>query len=77
MERISLPEVSLQEYIEPETLRLQLRTDRAARKRFQIPAPYEFAVSLRAYVQRVGDTCPLCRDSEEGDSREGEEAVSG
>jgi hypothetical protein len=58
IERISLPEILLQEYVEPETLRPPLRTDRAARKRFQIPAPRELAVSLQTYVKGVGGTCP-------------------
>jgi hypothetical protein len=75
-ERISLPEISLQEYVEPETLRPPLRTDRAARKRFQIPAPHESAVSLQAYIKRVGGIGPLCGHSEEEDSLEEEEAVS-
>jgi hypothetical protein len=76
MEKSSLPEISLQECIEPETLMPPLRTDRAARKQFQIPAPYEFAVSLRAYVKRVGGTCPLCGHSEGENWLEEEEAVS-
>jgi hypothetical protein len=73
---ISLPEISRQEYVELETLRPPLRTDRAACKRFQIPAPHEFAVRLQAYVKRVGDGCPLCGHSEEEDSLKEEEAVS-
>jgi hypothetical protein len=76
IEKISLPEISLQEYVEPETLRPPLRTDRVARKQFQIPAPHGFTVSLQAYVKRVGGTCPLCGHSEEEDSLEEEEAVS-
>jgi hypothetical protein len=66
----------LHEYVELETLRPPLRTDRAARKRFQIPAPYEFAVSFHTYVKRIGCDCPLCGHSEEEDSLEEEEAVS-
>jgi hypothetical protein len=76
MERICLPEVSLQKYVEPETLRPPLRTDRAARQQFQIPAPHKFAVSLQGYLKRVGRTCPFCGHSEEEDSLEEEEAVS-
>jgi hypothetical protein len=75
IERISLREISLQEYVEPETLKPPPCPDRAARKRFQIPALHEFAVSLQAYVKRVGGTCPPCGHSEEGDSFEEEEAV--
>jgi hypothetical protein len=75
IEKISLPEISVQEYVEPETLRPPPRTDRAAGKRFQIPAPHEFAVSLQAYVKRVGGTCPLCGYSEDEDSLEEVEAV--
>jgi hypothetical protein len=76
MERISLPEISLQEYVEPETLGPSLRADRTAGKRFQIPAPHEFAVSLQTSVKRVGGTCPLCGRCEEEDSLEEEEIVS-
>jgi hypothetical protein len=75
IERISLPEISLQEYVELEILRPPLRTDRTARKRFQIPAPHESAVGLQAYAKRAGRTCPLCGHSEE-DSLEEEEAAT-
>jgi hypothetical protein len=76
MERISLPEILLQEYVEPQTWRPPPGADRAAHKRFQIPAPHEFAVSLQAYVTRVGGACPLCYHSQEEDSLEEEEAMS-
>jgi hypothetical protein len=76
IERISLSEISLQEYVEPETLTPPLQTDRAARRRFQAPAQHEFAVSLQACVKRVGGTCPLCGHSEEKELLEEEEMVS-
>jgi hypothetical protein len=50
--------------------------DHAAPKRFQIPVPHEFAVSVQAYIKRGGRACLLCGDSEEKDSLEEEEAVS-
>jgi hypothetical protein len=74
MERISLHEISLQECIESETLRLSLWTDRTPCKRFQISAPYEFAVRLQAYLKRGDGACPLCGHSEEKDSLEEETA---
>jgi hypothetical protein len=50
-------------------------TDRAGRKRSQIAAQHEFAVSLQACVKRAGGTRPLCGHSEEEDSLEEEKAV--
>jgi hypothetical protein len=77
MDRISLPEILLLEYVEPGTLRPLPQTDRAARKRFQIPTPHGFAASLQAHVKRVSGTCPFCDHSEEEDWLGEEESVSG
>jgi hypothetical protein len=47
LDRTSVPEITLEEYVVPVTLRLSLSTDQAARRRYQMPAPRKFVVSLQ------------------------------
>jgi hypothetical protein len=71
--QIPVPAITFEENVAPETLRPSLSTEQAARRRCQIPAPCESAVSLQAYVKQVGGICPLCGHAKEEDSSDDEE----
>jgi hypothetical protein len=73
MTRIAAPEMTIEELVNPQTIEAGRMPPGAGRKRQHIPAPHEFSVSLQAYVQAVGGTCPLCGHSEEEESSEEEE----
>jgi hypothetical protein len=76
IDRIALPEIAIEHFVAPETTRSPLSTDRSVRRRDQIPGPIEFAVSLRAYIDNVSGTCPLCGHSEEEESSDDAESTS-
>jgi hypothetical protein len=57
-DRISISEIALEKYVTPETLRPSLSTDQPARRRHEVPAPGEFAVSLQVYIKQVSGICP-------------------
>jgi hypothetical protein len=73
LDRISVSEITLEEYVTPETLRPSLSTDQAACRRYQVPVPREFAVNLQTEVKQVGGVCPLYGHTEEEDSSDEEE----
>jgi hypothetical protein len=76
IDRIALPEIALEHLVAPETMRPPLSTDPLVRRRHQIPGPTEFAVSLRAYIDKVSGTYPLCGRSEEEESSDDAESTS-
>jgi hypothetical protein len=63
LERIAVPEMALQELVSLDPSTAPASSDRAIHRRARIPAPLEFAVSLKAYVDKVSGTCPLCGHS--------------
>jgi hypothetical protein len=47
--------------------------ERPARRRTLIPGSTKFAISLKAHLDKVASTCPLCRHRNvQGDREEGE-----
>jgi len=60
LERISAPEVSLEEFIYPENLDPWGTQDRRNPKRQRIHTPSAFAIWLAAYVKKLAGECPLC-----------------
>jgi hypothetical protein len=61
---IAMPEVTLEECVFASTTESALQAGRAANRRAPIPKPTDFAVNLKAYVDKVGGPCPLCGHTE-------------
>jgi hypothetical protein len=59
LDRIRIPEMALENYVFPEPTKAAVPPDRARWQRSLIPRPTEFAVSLKAYVDKLLSTCPL------------------
>jgi hypothetical protein len=70
LDRICIPEMALENYVFPEPTEAAVPLDRAP-----IPKPTEFAGSLKAYVDKLTRTCPLCGHSE--GQKEEKEAETG
>jgi hypothetical protein len=60
LERITVPEMALQELVSLDPSVAPASSDKSIHRRARIPAPLEFAVSLKAYVDKVSGTCPFC-----------------
>jgi hypothetical protein len=76
LSRIAMPETGLEDYVfgaPPEAL---LPSGRAGHRRAPIPRPTEFAVNLKAYVDKMAGTCPLCGYTEIEEDEEEEESDS-
>jgi hypothetical protein len=75
-ERIVVPELSLEEFVFLAPDEAVKAAERPACRRVPIPGPTEFAISLKADVDKVAATCPLCghrdiqRDRKEGENTE-------
>jgi hypothetical protein len=70
LDRIRLPEIRLEEYVFLEPTEAVQAAARAARQRLPIRRPSEFAVSLKACVDKVSGTCPLRGYTEKQDEEE-------
>jgi hypothetical protein len=64
LNRIAMPEVTFKEYIFTPTTQAALPAGRAGNQHAPIPRPTDFAVNLKAYVDKVAGTCPLCGHTE-------------
>jgi hypothetical protein len=62
--RIAKPEVGLEDDIFGAPPEVLLPAARAGHRRAPIPRPTEFAVNMKAYVDKVAGTCPLCGRTE-------------
>jgi hypothetical protein len=72
-ERIVVPKLSLEEFVLFAPDEAVRAAERPARGRVPISGPTEFAISLKAYVDKVATACPLCGYREvQGDRKEGE-----
>jgi hypothetical protein len=72
LERIDVPELSLEECIFSAPDEAVRAADRPACRRTPTPEPTEFVISLKAYVDKAAATCPLCGHREvQGDREEG------
>jgi hypothetical protein len=71
--RIALPEITLEELtsLEPNGTAASARPP--VRRRARIPGPVEFAVNLKAYVDKVGGVCPLCGHKDQVEATEDEQ----
>jgi hypothetical protein len=67
LEWIAVLEISVEELVTSETVRLQIATGGELCRQHRIPSPHEFVVSLQAYVNKAAATCPLCSCVEEED----------
>jgi hypothetical protein len=70
LERIAHPDVPIEEFLGSEANRAPGDATGASRRRWAIPGPSTFAISLHAYVEKVAGTCPRCSHSEEKHSFE-------
>jgi hypothetical protein len=74
LERIILLQPSLEQFIFSAPGEAVRAAERLARRKTPIPGPTEFAISLKAYVDKIAATCPLGghkevqRDGEEGEN---------
>jgi hypothetical protein len=60
LNRIGVPEMSLEQLISGETDEGSESQQKPIPRRVRIPSPIEFAVSLKAYVDKLSGVCPLC-----------------
>jgi hypothetical protein len=74
LDRIVMPRLLLEEFVFSAPDEASRATENPARRRAPIPGPTEFAVNLKAYVEKIAASCPLCghrevqRDREEGET---------
>jgi hypothetical protein len=70
LNRIATPEMTLAHYVFPESFKTPVQAERPRRRRVPIQGPTEFAVSLKAYVDKLPGTGPLCGHTEIQDEPE-------
>jgi hypothetical protein len=58
--RITVPEMALQELISFDPSAAATSLERSIHRRARIPAPLEFAISLKTYLDKLSGACPLC-----------------
>jgi hypothetical protein len=74
---ISVPEISLEQPGFQEPNEAPGSAVRPVRRRARILAPIELAVSLKAYIDRMNDTCPLCGHRDHKESSEDKKRQKG
>jgi hypothetical protein len=73
--RIAMPEVGLENYVFGAPPEVPLPAGRAGPRHAPIPRSTEFAVNLKAYVDKVAGICPLCGHTEIEEEEEEEKAT--
>jgi hypothetical protein len=76
--RISVPEMSLKQFVSQESTEAPASDERPVLRRVRIPAPIEFAVSLKIYIDKMSGACPLYghQDHEESSKDDHAEQIS-
>jgi hypothetical protein len=69
---VSVPEMSLEQLVSQEPVEAPASNRTPVLQRSRILVPIEFAVSLKAYIDKTSSACPLCghRDHEESSKDE-------
>jgi hypothetical protein len=62
--QIAVPEIGLEDYVFGAPPEVLLPAGQAGHRRAPIPKLAEFAVNLKAYVDKVAGNCPLCGHTE-------------
>jgi hypothetical protein len=73
LNRIAIPEMGLDELVFPHAGEDSRATGAEICRRARIPGPTDFAISLRAYVNEVTGTCPVCGHTKVEDESEEEQ----
>jgi hypothetical protein len=68
-----MPEIPLEESVFPEPTQAAQSAVRAERRRAPIPRSDGFAVSFKAYVDKVSSICPFCGHTEKADEEDNEQ----